>query len=401
MRKLFLLSGDLKSEVLEVLTSYITPTLSGKLQVISITPKQQPLIKLDTLPLLLGEEELITDFEKIVRTVCQLGTVDTLILKDPEIWSSTISLTFSQELQGKNLLDKLNTILANKTYLAAVHITLVDIFAILPAIRTLLTFPQDKQIEWINVYRWAEFLLNLPRLGNVLLGKGVDLPPLAMVIEKVKGPAIPEKKVESKEEEKGKPKDKKKAKADAKERAKERNKDKVPPKKADEPDPFSSLDFRVGKIKTIIKHPESTKLFLEEIDIGNGEIRKIATGLQEQYKEEDLLGRDVIVFCNLKEKNLGGRPSHGMILCASNPEKTYFEPLTPPAGSQPGDAVIIDGIPRVPVPDINISKGKNPWVKAEPKLTTSKELCVVYDGKPLKTAKGEIKVKSLVAGKIS
>jgi len=40
------------------------------------------------------------------------------------------------------------------------------------------------------------------------------------------------------------------------------------------------MDIRIGKIVNVWKHPESEKLWCEEIDIGNGEIRKIASGLQ-------------------------------------------------------------------------------------------------------------------------
>jgi aminoacyl tRNA synthase complex-interacting multifunctional protein 1 len=39
------------------------------------------------------------------------------------------------------------------------------------------------------------------------------------------------------------------------------------------------MDIRVGKIVKVWKHPESEKLYCEEVDMGNGEIRKIASGL--------------------------------------------------------------------------------------------------------------------------
>ena len=41
------------------------------------------------------------------------------------------------------------------------------------------------------------------------------------------------------------------------------------------------LDIRVGKIIKIWKHPDSKALYLENVDMGNGEIRNIASGLQE------------------------------------------------------------------------------------------------------------------------
>jgi tRNA-binding EMAP/Myf-like protein len=39
------------------------------------------------------------------------------------------------------------------------------------------------------------------------------------------------------------------------------------------------MDIRVGKITKVWKHPDSDKLWCEEIDIGGGEIRQIASGL--------------------------------------------------------------------------------------------------------------------------
>jgi tRNA-binding EMAP/Myf-like protein len=38
------------------------------------------------------------------------------------------------------------------------------------------------------------------------------------------------------------------------------------------------MDIRVGKITKVWKHPDSEKLYCEEIDIG-GETRSIASGL--------------------------------------------------------------------------------------------------------------------------
>jgi tRNA-binding EMAP/Myf-like protein len=39
------------------------------------------------------------------------------------------------------------------------------------------------------------------------------------------------------------------------------------------------MDIRVGQIKKVWVHPSSEKLYCEEVDIGNGEIRQIASGL--------------------------------------------------------------------------------------------------------------------------
>ena len=40
------------------------------------------------------------------------------------------------------------------------------------------------------------------------------------------------------------------------------------------------MDIRVGKIVEVCKNPNSEKLYNEKVDIGNGEIRSIGSGLQ-------------------------------------------------------------------------------------------------------------------------
>ncbi len=77
--------------------------------------------------------------------------------------------------------------------------------------------------------------------------------------------------------------------------------------------PFARLSFKIGKIVKIWEHPDSDKLFCEEIDLGEGSLRKVASGLRGYYKAEELLGKMVVVLSNLKERSIGGFPSHGMV----------------------------------------------------------------------------------------
>jgi len=93
------------------------------------------------------------------------------------------------------------------------------------------------------------------------------------------------------------------------------------------------MDCRVGKIVEVWKHPESTKLYCEKIDIGNGEIRSIASGLQEFVPIEQMKDAMVVVLANLRPKKLAGFASHGMVLCAETPTKSAVELLRPPEGS--------------------------------------------------------------------
>lgn len=111
---------------------------------------------------------------------------------------------------------------------------------------------------------------------------------------------------------------------------------------------ISQMDIRVGKIVKVWKHPDSVKLYCEEIDIGNGEIRKIASGLQDFVPIETMQDAMVIVLCNLKAKKLAGYESHGMVLCGELEDRSVIELCSPPAGSQVGDEVFFEGWERKP-----------------------------------------------------
>ena len=99
---------------------------------------------------------------------------------------------------------------------------------------------------------------------------------------------------------------------------------------------FPNLDIRVGNLVEIWKHPNSTKLWCERIDIGEETPREIATGLQQHRTEEEMKGL-VLVVANLPAKTVAGFNSNGMILCVTKGDAIY--PLRPPAGSVVGERV--------------------------------------------------------------
>ena len=79
---------------------------------------------------------------------------------------------------------------------------------------------------------------------------------------------------------------------------------------------YTKIDLRIGRIVRIWEHETSDRLYCEDIDIGNNEIRQVASGLRAYYKKEDLLNRLVVVVCNLKESKFQGFVSCGMVLAA-------------------------------------------------------------------------------------
>jgi len=109
-------------------------------------------------------------------------------------------------------------------------------------------------------------------------------------------------------------------------------------------EPFAKLDVRVGKIVEAWPHPESDKLWCEKIDVGEEEPREIASGIRAYYAEAaDLVGKSVLVVCNLKPAKLGGFPSNGMVFCGTSADKSKVEFVEPPAEAQPGERVVCEG----------------------------------------------------------
>lgn len=126
----------------------------------------------------------------------------------------------------------------------------------------------------------------------------------------------------------------------------------------------SQLDIRVGKIVEVWKHPDSSKLICEKVDIGGGQLRQIASGVQQYFVGEPsdhLQDKLCLVLCNLKAKKLGGFFSHGMVLFANVSDTV--ELIEPPEGAQPGELVNFTGEERDPPAQLPTKEDKNPWLR--------------------------------------
>lgn len=86
--------------------------------------------------------------------------------------------------------------------------------------------------------------------------------------------------------------------------------------------------------------PFRCSLYVEAVDVGEAEgPRTIVSGLVRHCREEDLVGRSVVVLANLKPRNMRGVRSQGMLLCACSEGHAAVEPLLPPVGAAPGERV--------------------------------------------------------------
>lgn len=77
-----------------------------------------------------------------------------------------------------------------------------------------------------------------------------------------------------------------------------------------------NIALKVAKIIEIEKHPDADKLYIEKLDDGSGTERIILSGLVPYLREDELLGKHVIIADNLKPRKMRGIESRGMLLAA-------------------------------------------------------------------------------------
>jgi aminoacyl tRNA synthase complex-interacting multifunctional protein 1 len=148
----------------------------------------------------------------------------------------------------------------------------------------------------------------------------------------------------------------------------------------------SWLDIRVGLITQAEAHPESDKLYIETIDVGEEAPRQVLSGLAQHLPIEAVRGARVLVLCNLGAKKLGGVESQGMVLCAKNDSALCF--VTPPAGAQPGARVSFEGYPGEPEPNPKRIQKKKAWEACMPELAVSADGVACYKGVPFALPEG-------------
>ena len=152
-----------------------------------------------------------------------------------------------------------------------------------------------------------------------------------------------------------------------------------------------NIQLKVAKILKVERNPESDKLYVEHVDDGSGTDRVIQSGLVPYLKEEDLLGKTVIIADNLAPRKMRGIESRGMLLAADYKDengKDCVEILTAPWAA-PGTKVVLEG------DDVNAEKPAEIQadtffqieIKVIDKAVQIGGKNLVVDGKPLATEK--------------
>lgn len=80
-------------------------------------------------------------------------------------------------------------------------------------------------------------------------------------------------------------------------------------------DEFMKIDLRVGEILSVEKVEGTKKLYKIQVSLGE-ETKQMVSGIAEEYKPEDLIGKKVVVVANLKPAVIRGIESQTMLLAA-------------------------------------------------------------------------------------
>lgn len=83
---------------------------------------------------------------------------------------------------------------------------------------------------------------------------------------------------------------------------------------------FAKIDLRTGIVIKAEKIENSNKLLKLTVNLG-AETRQVIAGIAKDYTPEEIIGKQVIVVANLKEANLMGEVSQGMILAVNHKNK--------------------------------------------------------------------------------
>ncbi|PZO15338.1 MAG: methionine--tRNA ligase [Burkholderiales bacterium] len=104
-------------------------------------------------------------------------------------------------------------------------------------------------------------------------------------------------------------------------------------------DDFSKIDLRIAQIVNCEAVEGSTKLLRLTLDVGEGRMRNVFSGIASAYAPEDLVGKLTVMVANLAPRKMKFGVSEGMVLAASHADETA-EPgihiLNPWPGAKPG-----------------------------------------------------------------
>ncbi|PWN54253.1 hypothetical protein IE53DRAFT_383168 [Violaceomyces palustris] len=366
---------------------------------------------------------------KLTKELVTLSNRSALILGPSEAaeqstlsWLEKLDSKSEEELVSAQGLRELDDALASKTFVSHNEATAADLALFASVYPTVSKLAAADQHAHPSLVRYVSHISNLPSTLSASKSSQLDLAPFLPIyegmpkIERKKPEDLKKKKknaasadsteasassaakpeVKAKEaatEEKGQKKEKEGNAEVPKEAGKKKEKKEKPAKEkkggngaggSNEPSsPIPSMiDLRVGKIVSIGRHPDADSLYLEKVDFGEPEgPRTILSGLVNFVPIEKMENRWVVGVCNLKPVAMRGIKSYGMLLCATHKDgkEGGVEPVCPPAGSEVGDKVYVEGYEdQVSEPVLNPKK--KIFEAIQPNYTTTADKLTAWVG---------------------
>ena len=139
---------------------------------------------------------------------------------------------------------------------------------------------------------------------------------------------------------------------------------------------------------------------MEKIDLGEAAPRTIVSGLAKFMTAEEFKDSLVLVVVNLKPAKFAGVVSEGMVMAASNADKTVVELLTPPADTKPGSRITFAGF-ESNIPEGVLNPKHKIFEKCAVDFSIGEDLTAKYKDAEFMVDGNPITVKSLAGGIIS
>jgi methionyl-tRNA synthetase len=103
-------------------------------------------------------------------------------------------------------------------------------------------------------------------------------------------------------------------------------------------DDFFKVSLKVARVTEAYDHPNADKLIVLKVDLGT-ELRQICAGIRGHYEAASLVGKNIVVVANLAPRKMRGEVSQGMLLAASNEDRSQVILVTTDQDSAPGSSV--------------------------------------------------------------
>ena len=100
-------------------------------------------------------------------------------------------------------------------------------------------------------------------------------------------------------------------------------------------DDFDKLVLRAARVMACEKVEKSDKLLKLTLSLGN-EQRTVLSGISKHYTPEEMVGKQVVLLCNLAPRKMRGIVSEGMVLCAADDDDKTLKLLTVEEGVEDG-----------------------------------------------------------------